>query len=370
MIIPKLKRIFLVLGNECNFNCKYCLQHQKRNQQISAKVNSEVLYFLKMNALNFDPIKAKRKKLGLTFFGGEPFLYKNTIKQVVSELDNFKNRMKFTAITNGEYVDEEWVNYLNKHNFFVSVSWDGRNVEKTRGKDILKENWNNISKLDGLFLISTSSNLNYTIDFLDDTLPYRKEYQKIHNRDIPLIIEKLNNKCHNCDDIAKYDFDRVKKDSEILVKAFDENDDSKGYLAFAKKSMRKAVGYYLCKRLVHRNSCGNGYTTINIDISGNMFLCHNDGYAVANVTDTYDEYLSKMKAYDRYDEMIENLCKNCDMKLFCQGHCVLMDDETKKSYFCDWQHANWGPFIEYLDKHPEVVQKLNSNSEVIDQISK
>ena len=43
----KVHTVFLMLGNNCNMNCKYCLQHPLVTRQLTNKVNPEIYDFLK-----------------------------------------------------------------------------------------------------------------------------------------------------------------------------------------------------------------------------------------------------------------------------------------------------------------------------------
>lgn len=88
----KISRVFLILGTACNFQCTYCLQHDARSEQIKAHVDEKVLKFLKNLA---EDTNNTNKRITITFFGGEPLLYKDAIRYIVNYLQPFKKKILF-----------------------------------------------------------------------------------------------------------------------------------------------------------------------------------------------------------------------------------------------------------------------------------
>lgn len=125
----KVHTVFLMLGNNCNMNCKYCLQHPLVTRQLTNKVNPEIYDFLKECAEEL----GVNQKLHIQFYGGEPLLYFETIKEVVKHT---KDYCWFSVITNGKAVTKEMVTFFNTYNMPVTISWDGPNVLETRGYDV------------------------------------------------------------------------------------------------------------------------------------------------------------------------------------------------------------------------------------------
>ncbi|MGO5487271.1 radical SAM protein, partial [Selenomonas montiformis] len=127
-----IHRIFLMLGPECNLQCKYCLQHDMASSS-RKQVSQEVIHWIKTQ------VRSQSSKFTITFYGGEPLIYWDAIQQTIREIGD---SVSFSIITNGKLLDEEKVNYLNDHHVYVAISWDGKHVMETRGYDVLKSNPN------------------------------------------------------------------------------------------------------------------------------------------------------------------------------------------------------------------------------------
>ena len=48
----RIHTVFLMLGNSCNMNCRYCLQHPLVNRQLTEKINPVIYDFLKNVLMN------------------------------------------------------------------------------------------------------------------------------------------------------------------------------------------------------------------------------------------------------------------------------------------------------------------------------
>ena len=79
-----INTVFLMLGNSCNMNCAYCLQHPLVHKPLSREVNPEIYDFLGEVA------QENNRTLHLQFYGGEPLLYFRTIREVVEEIKRRK----------------------------------------------------------------------------------------------------------------------------------------------------------------------------------------------------------------------------------------------------------------------------------------
>lgn len=101
-----INTLFLMLGNSCNMNCAYCLQHPLVHKPLSREVNPEIYDFLGEVA------QENTRTLHLQFYGGEPLLYFRTIREVVEEIKRRKIPMTFGIITNGRALTDEMVRFF------------------------------------------------------------------------------------------------------------------------------------------------------------------------------------------------------------------------------------------------------------------
>lgn len=122
-----VKALCLNVAHDCNLKCKYCFAAQGDfggdKELMSFEVGKAAIDFLINNSGN-------RKNLEIDFFGGEPLMNFDVVKQLVEygrsvEKDYNKN-IRFTITTNGVLLNDEIIKYINENMHNVVLSLDGR----------------------------------------------------------------------------------------------------------------------------------------------------------------------------------------------------------------------------------------------------
>ena len=122
-----IKALCLHVAHTCNLNCSYCFASQGKYQGdralMSFEVGKRAFDFLIENS-------GTRRNLEVDFFGGEPLMNWDVVKQLVAyarsiEKEKGKN-FRFTLTTNGVLIDDEIIEFLNKEMSNVVLSLDGR----------------------------------------------------------------------------------------------------------------------------------------------------------------------------------------------------------------------------------------------------
>ena len=122
-----IKAMCLHIAHTCNLNCSYCFASQGKYQGdralMSFEVGKRAFDFLIENS-------GTRRNLEVDFFGGEPLMNWDVVKQLVAyarsiEKQHNKN-FRFTLTTNGILLDDEIMDFLNKEMSNVVLSLDGR----------------------------------------------------------------------------------------------------------------------------------------------------------------------------------------------------------------------------------------------------
>ncbi len=122
-----VKALCLHIAHDCNLACKYCFaeegEYHGRRALMSFEVGKKALDFLVANSGN-------RVNLEVDFFGGEPLMNWDVVKQLVEygrSLEEPNNKkFRFTLTTNGVLLNDEIMEYLNKEMSNVVLSLDGR----------------------------------------------------------------------------------------------------------------------------------------------------------------------------------------------------------------------------------------------------
>ena len=122
-----IKALCLHVAHTCNLNCSYCFASQGKYHGeraiMSYEVGKRALDFLVENS-------GTRHNLEVDFFGGEPLMNFDVVKQLVAyarsiEKEKGKN-FRFTLTTNGVLIDDDVIDFANKEMSNVVLSLDGR----------------------------------------------------------------------------------------------------------------------------------------------------------------------------------------------------------------------------------------------------
>ena len=122
-----VKALCMHIAHTCNLNCEYCFASQGKyhgeRAVMSFEVGKRALDFLIENS-------GSRRNLEVDFFGGEPLMNFDVVKQLVAyarsiEKQHNKN-FRFTLTTNGMLIDDDVIEFANRECSNVVLSLDGR----------------------------------------------------------------------------------------------------------------------------------------------------------------------------------------------------------------------------------------------------
>lgn len=160
-------QIYLLLTEQCNLKCDYCIRGGKKNNNLSLK---KLKFILRTNDFSNDQV---------LLTGGEPLLHENFREIALNCLDKFKY---VSVNTNGLLLNENTI--ITNSRIHYQVSLDGNEIEhdSLRGKGTFVQVLNNIKLLDH---IGISYNIASVIN--------RSNYTKIEQL-IPILYELKNMK--------------------------------------------------------------------------------------------------------------------------------------------------------------------------------
>ena len=128
-----LSTIVLNVNTGCNLGCTYCY---KEDLAVPAKGEKMDFETARKSIELLLREGAVRERINVVFFGGEPLTHLPLIKQVVdyteSRCDELGKTVDFSLTTNATLLTEASIDYLNAHNFGVSVSIDGPRAQHDR----------------------------------------------------------------------------------------------------------------------------------------------------------------------------------------------------------------------------------------------
>jgi len=103
--------------------CKYCFVKHK-NQQMSEEVATSAIDFL---------LASCKKYARVTFFGGEPLLEEPLLRKVTEYIKaKAHTPVGLGIVTNGTLISNSFLEFAEKHNIQISLSYDGLNNNDNR----------------------------------------------------------------------------------------------------------------------------------------------------------------------------------------------------------------------------------------------
>ena len=122
-----VKALCLHVAHTCNLNCSYCFASQGKyhgeRALMSFEVGKRALDFLIENS-------GHRTNLEVDFFGGEPLMNWEVVKQLVeyarTQEEPHHKKFRFTLTTNGMLIDDDVIDFANREMGNVVLSLDGR----------------------------------------------------------------------------------------------------------------------------------------------------------------------------------------------------------------------------------------------------
>ena len=117
-----VKALCIHVAHDCNLKCQYCFaeegEYHGKRELMSAEVGKKALDFLIENS-------GSRKNLEVDFFGGEPLMNFEVVKEIVKygrEIEKkYDKKFRFTITTNGILLDEQKQQFINEnmYNFYL-----------------------------------------------------------------------------------------------------------------------------------------------------------------------------------------------------------------------------------------------------------
>lgn len=358
-----LNRIYVMLGTKCNLHCKYCMQEEVKCES-KIKDALKCNYKERLDFVNFITriaLDQKRKKpLNIMFWGGEPLVYFDTISVLIHQMEKVMfnyyfryakmfpfevflgSKITFSVVTNGKLLNEEIVDFLNDKGFNVAISWDGKVSNDTRGYDVVEDKLNVIHKIPNLTFTSVFSGKTLISEILDsykeleDKLPV---YFKTNIDD--LIFGKDTPR-----ELTEMDYTKVAQD---IVNILTSEEYYKGN-KYSKTYLGKFFATLMLDRTFDKEAmscCGSCKTFLNVDLYGNVYLCHNCDTIIGKYSSFGEVDLTPLQKIEEEKKCLRSKCKDCYVKDLCKGGCMLVSQEQRKAGYCEMKKALYTPVIDY-----------------------
>ena len=322
-----VKALCMHVAHTCNLNCSYCFASQGRfhgeRALMSFEVGRQALDYLMEHSGN-------RRNLEVDFFGGEPLMNFEVVKQLVAyargvEKERGKN-FRFTLTTNGMLIDDEVIEFANREMSNVVLSLDGRQSVHDRfrvdyaGRGSYETIVPKFQKLvkargnRGYYMRGTFTHFNP--DFTRDVF---------HMADLGFTELSMEPVVCAPDDpsaLTAEDIEIVKQQYEILANEMLRRRKEGHPITFYHYMLDLKSGPCIYKRI---SGCGSGTEYMAVTPWGDLYPCHQfvgeEQYKLGNVWDgvtntALREEFRACNAYARPD------CATCWAKFYCSGGCA------------------------------------------------
>ena len=122
----KIGQLILQVTQRCNLHCEYCVY--SGNYETRNHTNKKMSLSIAKKAIDFfQEHSTDQNNVTIGFYGGEPFLEFELIKECVAYAEDKLEgkKIEYSVTTNATLLTDEIIEYLIFDNFFVTVSLDG-----------------------------------------------------------------------------------------------------------------------------------------------------------------------------------------------------------------------------------------------------
>ena len=322
-----IKALCLHVAHTCNLNCAYCFASQgKYNGEravMSFEVGKQALDFLVEHS-------GKRHNLEVDFFGGEPLMNFQVVKDLVAyarsiEKEAGKN-FRFTLTTNGMLIDDDVIDFANREMSNVVLSLDGRKEVHDRYRVDYAGNgsWERIvpkfQKLvrerGGRNYYMRGTFTHHNPDFLQDIR------QMLDLGFTELSMEPVV--CAPDDPTALTEEDRriVLDQYEKLAELMLEREREGRPFTFYHYMIDLSGGPCIYKRI---SGCGSGTEYMAVTPWGDLYPCHqfvgDEHFRLGDIWHGLDNP-EVQKEFASCNVYAKPECRDCWAKLYCSGGCA------------------------------------------------
>lgn len=322
-----IKALCLHIAHDCNLRCSYCFagtgEYMGHRSLMSLEVGKRAIDFLIENSGN-------RRNLEVDFFGGEPLLNFDVVKEIVyyarSREKEANKKFRFTITTNALLLDEEKSAFINEHMHNVVLSLDGRKEIN----DAVRKRVDGTGSYDrilprALKMANERKNKEYYVrgTFTQKNLDFGKDV--LHLADVgfdQISIEPVVAEDGSGLEIREEDLNSIFNEYEELAKEYVHRRKSGKWFNFFHFMVDLEGGPCIAKRL---RGCGSGTEYLAVTPQGDLYPCHQfvgkSEFLLGNIFDglkdnTVRDKFAECNVYTKPE------CNSCWAKFYCSGGCA------------------------------------------------
>lgn len=321
-----IKAMCLHVAHDCNLRCSYCFASTGDfgggRKIMDLETGKRAIDYLLENS-------GSRRNLELDFFGGEPLMNFDVVKEIVKYARErekaYGKNFRFTITTNGVLLSDDKIDFINREMSNIVLSIDGRKSVNDRIRkcpngsgsyDVIMEKFKKLAKSRGdkeYYVRGTFTK--YNLDFASDVLHLFDEgFDQISIE--PAVCDEDMDWAITSDDLPTIFAEYERLANEILqIRSEGE------HINFFHFMIDLEQGPCAIKRL---RGCGCGNEYIAVTPEGDIYPCHQfvgmEEWKMGNLDSGILD--NKMKEYFAAANLYKKEgCSDCWAKFYCSGGC-------------------------------------------------
>lgn len=312
--------ITLHLTNRCTLSCKYCYVDKKNPIDMPWDTAKKAIDMA---------VDMSSKKVGVSFFGGEPLLKKDLIKKIIAYCEEIKENtgIKFfhNLTTNGTLLDEDFLLYAKKKRISIAISHDGikeshdtnRVTKQKEGSfDIVDKNSELLLEYNPYAAVILVLNPNTVTNLY-------KSVNHLFNKGFKYIVLSMNYAAPWVEKSLKVLKNQYKKISKLYYDKSMANE--KFYLA----PFDYKIISHIDNKKFKNNQCDLGKSHLTITADGSIYPCtqliNDKNLLMGNV----DTGITRTVFHLKEKKASEDACLECAIKDRCVHSCSCINKQAR-----------------------------------------
>ena len=324
-----VKAMCLHISHDCNLRCKYCFAEGgdfcTGRKLMPLDVAKAAIDFVIEKS-------ASRKNLEIDFFGGEPLMNFDVVRQTVeyarSLEQKYHKNFRFTITTNGILLNDEICDFINREMSNVVLSLDGRKevndqtrvrVDGSGSYDRIVPNYKKlVEKRNGENYYVRGTFTAKNLDFSEDVLHMKAlGFDQLSVE--PVVMEETSPYA-----LKEGHLPAIFKEYEKLALAINDiNRKEDDFVNFFHFMIDLEQGPCVVKRV---KGCGSGSEYVAVSPEGDIYPCHRfvgqDGFKMGNVLDGTALDSAIVNKFSSSNVLNKPECERCWAKYYCSGGCA------------------------------------------------